>query len=345
MECQWTQIPHQKGFHVPLERSSHSLSIIKDTLYLLGGENVARIPIDSSIYSMNISETQQNWHKLTTNEPPLPRIAHGQAVIGNRIYIFGGRQGITMEESPLNDLHYFDVETKEWTEVLKPDETFPSERSFHQMVAVGKSLFVFGGCGKTGRMSDLHEFDTGTSKWIKHSNEYDLDGNVQTIVGRGGASLVASKAGDKLFLIGGFAGKEMDDVYIYDLNKKVWKFLTETKLPTPRSVCISTGITVPGKGNFIAIFGGEVTESSKGHEGAGGFSNDLILINEETLKITTFKEEDCGKTGPESGWPLPRGWSSGCSERSENTIFIFGGLRGDDNNPIRTNDLCIGKIY
>ena len=102
---------------------------------------------------------------------------------------------------------------------------------------------------------------------------------------------------------------------------------------------------VPGKGNFIAIFGGEVTESSKGHEGAGGFSNDLILINEETLKITTFKEEDCGKTGPESGWPLPRGWSSGCSERSANTIFIFGGLRGDDNNPIRTNDLCIGKIY
>ena len=71
-----------------------------------------------------------------------------------------------------------------------------------------------------------------------------MDGNVQTIVGRGGASLVASKAGDKLFLIGGFAGKEMDDVYIYDLNKKAWKFLTETKVPTPRSVCISTGITV-----------------------------------------------------------------------------------------------------
>ena len=71
-----------------------------------------------------------------------------------------------------------------------------------------------------------------------------MDGNIQTIIGRGGASLVASKAGDKLFLIGGFAGKEMDDVYIYDLNKKVWKFLTQTKVPTPRSVCISTGITV-----------------------------------------------------------------------------------------------------
>ena len=80
--------------------------------------------------------------------------------------------------------------------------------------------------------------------FVKQDYKSDSDETIQTIVGRGGASLVASKAGDKLFLIGGFAGKEMDDVYIYDLNKKDWKFLTQTKLPTPRSVCISTGITV-----------------------------------------------------------------------------------------------------
>ena len=75
-----------------------------------------------------------------------------------------------MDESPLNDLHYFDVEENTWNEVMKPDDSFPSPRSFHQMVAVGKSLFIFGGCGKSGRLSDLHEFNTDTLKWIKHSN-------------------------------------------------------------------------------------------------------------------------------------------------------------------------------
>ena len=94
---------------------------------------------------------------------------YSQATIGNRIYIFGGRQGIDMGESSLNDLFYFDIETKTWTQIPGND-TFPAERSFHQMVSVGDNLFVFGGCGKSGRLSDLHEFDTATSKWIKHSN-------------------------------------------------------------------------------------------------------------------------------------------------------------------------------
>ena len=94
---------------------------------------------------------------------------YSQATIGNRIYIFGGRQGIDMGESSLNDLFYFDIETKTWTQIPGND-TFPAERSFHQMVSVGEKLFVFGGCGKSGRLSDLHEYDTVTSKWIKHSN-------------------------------------------------------------------------------------------------------------------------------------------------------------------------------
>ena len=83
-------IPHS------IERSSHSVSIIGDTLYLFGGENVARVPVDSAIYAVNISPNQSNygiWQKLDVkNDAPCPRIAHSQATIGSRIYIFGGRQ-------------------------------------------------------------------------------------------------------------------------------------------------------------------------------------------------------------------------------------------------------------
>ena len=82
---------------MPIERSSHAISIIGETLYLFGGENVARVPIDSSIYTVNISPNASNfgiWKKLDVkNDAPVPRIAHSQATIGNRIYIFGGRQG------------------------------------------------------------------------------------------------------------------------------------------------------------------------------------------------------------------------------------------------------------
>ena len=76
----------------------------------------------------------------------------------------------------------------------------------------------------------------------KYKNEDDE--NYREIIGRGGASLVASSRGDKLFLLGGFAGKEMDDIYSYDLRLKTWKYLADVKLPIPRSVCVSTSISV-----------------------------------------------------------------------------------------------------
>ena len=55
---------------------------------------------------------------------------------------------------------------------------------------------------------------------------------------------MASGYGDKLFLLGGFAGQEMDDIYVYDLKSKQWNLLGDVKLPVPRSVCVSGGIRV-----------------------------------------------------------------------------------------------------
>ena len=176
IKCSWQKIVPSGG-SFPTERSSHGVSIISDTLYVFGGEHDARIPIDSDIYAINISKkaltcSSVAWHKINGGKTaPVPRIAHAQVAIGNKIYVFGGRQGVREEEFPLNDLHYFDVENKTWTEIVNVNGTFPSPRSFHRMISVGSSLFVFGGCGGEGlRLSDLHEFDTKTSTWIKHSN-------------------------------------------------------------------------------------------------------------------------------------------------------------------------------
>ena len=71
-----------------------------------------------------------------------------------------------------------------------------------------------------------------------------IDGKEERIKVRGGASLVASHSGKKLFLLGGYDGQEMDDVYIYDLKEKFWTYLKESKLPKARSVSVSTGLHV-----------------------------------------------------------------------------------------------------
>jgi hypothetical protein len=40
--------------------------------------------------------------------------------------------------------------------------------------------------------------------------------------GRGGAGLVASADGQSLFVVGGFAGYELNDVHRFDLATRVW---------------------------------------------------------------------------------------------------------------------------
>ena len=105
-------------------------------------------------------------------------------------------------------------------------------------------------------------------------------------------------------------------------------------LPEPRSVFVSLSI-----GPSHIIFGGETSPSCKGHEGAGNFSSSVIVLQENgegslELKLT---EVEPGKG------PSPRGWLAGAVLKN-NRFAIFGGLSGDDENPVRLDDLWICKL-
>ena len=55
------------------------------------------------------------------------------------------------------------------------------------MTAVGNELFVFGGCGAGGRLSDLYSYDTAEAKWTKlPPPSYAEEAAIE---GRGGAFL------------------------------------------------------------------------------------------------------------------------------------------------------------
>ena len=94
------------------------------------------------------------------------------------------RQGVSMGDHALGDLWCFNTETRVWTELKCPDA--PEKRSYHQMISVGDELFVFGGCGVGGRLSDLHSFNVTTKKWSRMPDP-QYPGH---IVGRGGASFM-----------------------------------------------------------------------------------------------------------------------------------------------------------
>uniref|UniRef100_A0A7S4JKK6 Uncharacterized protein n=1 Tax=Odontella aurita TaxID=265563 RepID=A0A7S4JKK6_9STRA len=106
----------------------------------------------------------------------------------------------------------------------------------------------------------------------------------------------------------------------------------------PRSVCVSAYLPTS---KTAVIFGGEVDPSDRGHEGAGGFENDVLLLDSATGAF----QERIAPSITDAEWPEQRGWSDGDviaasgDGNGGDALYIFGGLSGDDKDPRRLDDL------
>ena len=69
-----------------------------------------------------------------------------------------------MGEGSTNELYRLDLSSHTWSQVAATGP-LPEPRSFHAMVSVREKLYVFGGCGTSGRLSDLHSFDCEGGSW------------------------------------------------------------------------------------------------------------------------------------------------------------------------------------
>jgi len=373
LKLSWTLItPSPDQNHgTPLPRSSHGVSTIPSTtssqdhgttrVYIYGGENVARTPLDDSQCTWcatQIESASENseighvvWKWSLIDTPvmmvkPSKRIGHAQCTIGSSIYIFGGRCGISMGESCLQDMWELNCSIpgkEEWKKVIYntnkgcASSTPPEPRSYHKMISdrKGENLYVFGGCGADGRLADLHKFNLGTKMW-------ENLGLSNLLAGRGGANFFILDRGTKLAVISGFIGEETRDGHVFDLSVGKWdeKVLEGLDSMRPRSVCASNTISLGEKKDEVVglIFGGEVDPSGKGHEGAGSFENDVVLIDGTSGAIKQII-----KSSGEDKWPPPRGWADGSAGKS-GEFYVFGGLAGDDDNPKRLGDLWVCNL-
>ena len=107
-------------------------------------------------------------------------------------------------------------------------------------------------------------------------------------------------------------------------------------------MCVSASF--PHK-DCALIFGGEVDPSDRGHEGAGGFQNDVVILDFQS----GAHKETIQKCFSDPEWPEERGWSDGDvgqvdSSLDGKSLFVFGGLTGDDKDSRRLDDLWECRI-
>ncbi|KAH8682743.1 hypothetical protein BX600DRAFT_375691 [Xylariales sp. PMI_506] len=134
----------------------------------------------TSSSSSHLSGLMCNVHRTTGREPP-PLVGATTTIVGDKLYVFGGRILSRSRPTPLtSDLHELDLIRRHWTK-LETTGDIPPPRYFHSMCALGDTkLVLYGGMSPNGNpagafnpdqqpevsvMSDIHIYDVPTKKW------------------------------------------------------------------------------------------------------------------------------------------------------------------------------------
>ncbi|OAY32996.1 nitrile-specifier protein 5 [Manihot esculenta] len=289
----------------PGARSSHAITLVGDKAYAFGGEFTPRVPVDNNLYVFDLQT--QTWSiPVVTGDIPPPRVGVTMAAVGKTIYVFGGRDATHKE---LNELYSFDTFSNKWT-LLSASDIGPPHRSYHSTTSDDRHVYIFGGCGVSGRLNDLWAYDVVEEKWIKHPTAGE------NCKGRGGPGLVVAQG--KIWVVYGFAGRETDDIHCFDPAEGKWEQVEISReKPTARSVFSTVGI-----GKYIIIYGGEVDPSDLGHLGAGKFTGEVWALDTEALRWQRI-DDAVG----EANHPGARGWCAFGSGRlnGKEGLLVLGG--------------------
>jgi len=320
----WKLLSSELLLHDAINRSSHSVNFLANKLFIFGGEHEPRKPIDNKILKIDLETKKFEYveGKSGDKHVPCPRVAHSASFINEKLYIFGGRVGIGMDEGALNDLYEFNTATNEWKllddGVSKANDQRPAARSYHAMTSLDEKLYIFGGCTES-RLNDFFSYDTVKAEWKKLAQD-------ELIKPRGGSAICSYKneATNEacIYLFGGFCGHELSDCFKYSIEENSWSQISG--LPSGLSVFASASLNQPNA--RIIVHGGEIDPSTQGHTAAGEFTADTILFDGEAWSKVKIENEEV--------MPSSRGWHAGSSGSGK--FFVYG---GNLENNARTNEL------
>lgn len=153
----WELINPVDGNESPPSRTNHIAITHNDKLYVFGGTNGMEWFNDM----WRFDPITRTWTMLKCSGfVPQPREGHSAALVGDVIYVFGGRD---VDGNDLGDLSAFKISTARWF-TFQNMGPGPSPRSGHALCSVGKRIYVVGGEGASTRGDEQHAYILDTSK-------------------------------------------------------------------------------------------------------------------------------------------------------------------------------------
>eukprot|EP01027_Heterolobosea_sp_BB2_P013573 GEZU01019566.1.p1 GENE.GEZU01019566.1~~GEZU01019566.1.p1 ORF type:complete len:864 (-),score=297.60 GEZU01019566.1:22-2613(-) len=248
------------------------------------------------------------WKRAETiGKSPMEREGHACEVLGNKMYVFGGRSGVTTWH---NDMLVLELESMRWTHPKVEGKNIPNLAG-HSMTKIGDKLYIFGGrSGVFTWVNDILVYDSKTEsiRAIKPKGK--------TPAPRQSHSAVAF--GNSIFVYGGFDGSSrLGDLHIFDTESETWSQVATTgTAPGPLE-----GHKAIVSGKDMYIFGG--------FDGSA-FRGNVYALNFETKQWRTF----------EASKPMAHHIAS----KVDNLVYLIGGINSKDRlNEVRVFDLDSNK--
>uniref|UniRef100_A0A7C8Z2X7 ACB domain-containing protein n=1 Tax=Opuntia streptacantha TaxID=393608 RepID=A0A7C8Z2X7_OPUST len=301
-------------------------------------------------------------------QKPKPRYEHGAAVVGDKMYVYGGNHNGRY----LSDLQVLDLKTWAWSrvEVKAGVQTEESESSVLPIPCAGHALIPWGNklLSVAGHTKDTSEtiqvrlFDLKTSTWSI------LKTYGKPPVSRGGHSVTL--VGSSLVIFGGQNAKRtlLNDLHLLDLETMTWdEFDAVGVPPSPRSdhaaaVHAERYLLIFGGGSHATCFNdlhvldlqamewsrptqqGDIPSPRAGHAGVtigenwfivGGGDNrggasETVVLNMSTLVWSVVTSVQGRVSLASEGLSLVVG-----TYNAEDVLVAFGGYNGRYNNEVR----------
>ncbi|KAF5200292.1 tRNA wybutosine-synthesizing protein 2/3/4 [Thalictrum thalictroides] len=157
---------------------------------------------------------------ISVEGPPSPRLGHTSSLVGEDVFVIGGRGDPT---NILNDVWVFNTNKNEWKLQESSGSVF-HPRHRHAAAVVGSKIYVFGGLNKEIIYSSMYVLDTEHSQWI------EIDAKGEWPCARHSHALVEYDT--QLYMFGGYDGeKALCDLYSFDTIMCLWKKQKTTGRP------------------------------------------------------------------------------------------------------------------
>ena len=159
----WTK-PLMNG-SPPSARGGHTCIFSENKLVLFGGHFFSS---DGSFTYLNDTHVldleTSTWRAVKCRgQIPAGRYNHGASLMGNRLFVYGGRGA---KGTVFNDMYFLDLEDWTWYDVQWTSAS-PPGRYDHGQTAVGSKMVISGGWDGKVSYNDLWVFDTDSFTWLQ----------------------------------------------------------------------------------------------------------------------------------------------------------------------------------